>query len=602
MNHYSLIWLILLIIQQFIMFPNWDDSYELPKMLIHSVGLTIFLTILTFRARKLVDLSQTDSRLRIVWLLLCFLPSLVDGLHRNEWFIHSLGLGSLMYCLPYFVVRYPLDWKFVSRIILGLFLAVGFLDYLGLLPWYQGHNYHLSGMVGNPNLLAAMVLFWYFLAFGGEQSSVSKIVAILVLAMLCLTLCRTAILTFFIIHLFLLSVRSWKTRSFKIVGGIGLVGLLLAYGVINPHRISMFSPVSIRIHEALTAIAILKKNLWLGIGQGQFSRHYLEELEQVGLDRGDPFADSSGESLSIRWSTSIHQSSLLVLVWMGLPMGLLWLFCFGFLLMQCRIYLKKNANLLGATLVILIMSQLHFLLDFSLALLPFQLLLAQLYAFTLISKRNGSTTHRRWIPLIVLMIWAAFWLSKLDLHQLRQAAVTVIDLEKLLSHPSSDGEDKHRLIQLKLADSNWKDFEVMHRLLDAAHQQKVDPSTRYHRAMIYLREGKRSDALLEIDKGIRALPAYADYYYARSLMSSRLEDEAADLLLCVRLNGRHYSALKNLAIITLDGGNLELAKFYFQQATKVLRFKIGKWSENKLYAESQGIQQALKYIDSQQKK
>ena len=98
------------------------------------------------------------------------------------------------------------------------------------------------------------------------------------------------------------------------------------------------------------------------------------------------------------------------------------------------------------------------------------------------------------------------------------------------------------------------------------------------------------------------MPTYAKYYYARSTMSTSAKQEAEDLLICARLDRNHFSARKNLAIVSLDSGNLESAEFYFRQALELLMRKGADWSPDKLSYESQMIQKALHYIESQKQK
>lgn len=602
MNSITFIWLSLLATQQLIMITGWIDAYDLPKMVVHSSAVSIVLIIWSFLKRKSPDLYQSKLILRLAWLPFCFLPAFVDLLHSNRWFIHSLGLGFLTYCLPYFLYRYPLNWNIVSKFILCFFIVAGYADYFGILPWHQGSYYHLSGMIGNPNLFAAVLLFWYFLTVYNLSGWTRRVTTFGVLLLLGLTLCRTGFLTFFIIHLLIYGISKKVLFSFRIKIGLVLITLLVAYLWVNPHGVSSFSPLSLRAHEAKLALSILQKNLWLGIGQGEFSKHYLEELEQTGEDLTNPFEVSQAHSLDIRWSTNVHQSVLLVLVWMGLPLGLVWLVSQALLLFEFRFLLHKNFGFLAAMLVVMIMSQLHYILAFSVMIFPFQLLIAQLYSESLQINSRRSATYIRWIPLVILMIWSVFWLLKLDLNFRRQRAKTADTLTALIKHPLSDGEDKHRLVQFYLAGPKIMRPRELHELLDQAGVEKPDPSTRYNRALIFMKQGERDKALAEIKKGIKALPTYANYYYARSTMSTSTEQEAEDLLICARLDRHHFSARKNLAIVSLDSGNLESAEFYFRQALELLMRKGTDWSPDKLSYESQMIQKALHYIESQKQK
>ena len=79
------IWLPFILIHQFAMFPNWDNAYELPKMLIHSVLFSSLLLFLVYIKRNSPDLIQKDPILRFAWLLFCFIPFFSDLYHQSKW-------------------------------------------------------------------------------------------------------------------------------------------------------------------------------------------------------------------------------------------------------------------------------------------------------------------------------------------------------------------------------------------------------------------------------------------------------------------------------------------------------------------------------------
>ncbi len=593
----SHVWLLLMIMHQFLIFPAWDNAFDLPKMLVHSVLLTYLLVFWTYKKRTSPDLVQKDSVIRLAWLLLCFVPLFPDIYHQSNWCIHTIGLGALMYCLPYFLFRFPINFRLVARFILGIFIFVSLADFMGFLPFYQGSEYHISGMVGNPNLLAVIILFWYFLAYPSNGKIPCRLVDLAVLVTLCITLCRTAILSFFIVHLFILIIgSSQKRRKLIFVSGTTLIFLLLSYGITNPHKINMFSSLSIRTNEAMTAVDILKQNFWIGIGQGQFSKHYFNELEDTNFNDLNPFSSSDPNILSIRWTTSIHQSILLLFVWLGVPLSLLWMGALICILFKLRSFIE--IEYMGALLVIFLAAQMHFVLDFSLILLPTQILIAHIYSLSLVSSTEGVSSNRRWLPFLFLIPWSIFWLLKYDLHFLRQGMKTEQNFLDIFRHPLSDGEDKHRLVQFRLAhlkDQNWR---ALHDLLDEAHSEKPDPSSSYNRAMIYYRQGLKSAAMQELKFGISHIPTYSEYYYARSLLQESSVEEIRDLLICARLNHRHYSANKNLGINYAENGNFELAIFYLKSALKSLKYKNNKWTSERIVRERQMITGALSQLSS----
>ena len=520
-----------------------------------------------------------------------------DLYHQSKWLIHSLGLGSLMYCLPYFLSRYPINFNMISKYILGLFIIVSCVDFVGFLPWYQGSEYHISGMVGNPNLLAVVILFWYFLGFPSKGKWPLRFVDFVVLVLLCITLCRTAILTFFLVHLIiLLKYCSQQKRKLILFNGTIVILLLLVYGVTNPHKISMFSSLSIRTHEALTAVDILKQNFWLGIGQGNFPQYYFSELKNTNFNELDPFTASESEFLNIRWSTSIHQSVILLFLWLGGPLGLIWMIALIYIVYKLKTLIQTE--FMASLLVVLLAAQMHFVLDFSLLLMPTQILIAHIYSLSLVSDENGLSSNRRWLPFLFMIPWALFWLLKYDLNSLRHDMKTEQDLIDIFQHPLSDGEDKHRLVQFRLAQNKDHDWEDLHELLNIAHDERPDPSSFYNRAMIYYRQGFNSNALRELNLGISRIPTYSEYYFARSLLQDSPSDEIRDLLICARLNRKHYSANKNLGISYAENRNLELAIFFFKNALKSLKYKINEWSPERIIRERQLITGALKKLNS----
>ena len=111
--------------------------------------------------------------------------------------------------------------------------------------------------------------------------------------------------------------------------------------------------------------------------------------------------------------------------------------------------------------------------------------------------------------------------------------------------------------------------------------------------MIYYRQGLKTAALKELKLGISRIPTYSEYYYARSLLQDNSVDEIRDLIICTKLNRKHYSANKNLGISYAEDGNLELAIFFFQNALKSLKHKKSKWSSERIIREREMINGAI---------
>ena len=90
--------------------------------------------------------------------------------------------------------------------------------------------------------------------------------------------------------------------------------------------------------------------------------------------------------------------------------------------------------------------------------MPTQILITHIYSLSLVGINNRPSSSRRWLPFLFLIPWAIFWLLKYDLNSLRQKAKIEQNFINILEHPLSDGEDKHRLVQFRLA--NPKDHNL----------------------------------------------------------------------------------------------------------------------------------------------
>ena len=154
------------------------------------------------------------------------------------------------------------------------------------------------------------------------------------------------------------------------------------------------------------------------------------------------------------------------------------------------------------------------------------------------------------------------------------------------------------MVQFRLAQNKDYDWKDLHKLLNLAHDEKPDPSSFYNRAMIYYRQGFNSNALRELNLGISRIPTYSEYYFARSLLQDSSVDEIRDLLICVRLNRKHYSANKNLGISYAENSNLELAILFFRNALKSLKYKRHIWSPERIVRERQLVSGALNKLNS----
>ena len=74
------------------------------------------------------------------------------------------------------------------------------------------------------------------------------------------------------------------------------------------------------------------------------------ELKNTDFRGVDPFMEGNSDVLNIRWSNSIHQSILLIFVWLGVPLGLLWFAALLYIFVSLRANI--DVGFMGAFLTI----------------------------------------------------------------------------------------------------------------------------------------------------------------------------------------------------------------------------------------------------------
>jgi|GEM_PF-1765931 len=544
----------ILIIHQFLFSSRLENSYEEPKWLWISVGILLFWLLVQWNHRKSKDLSYPGRRQWYLVLLLA-IPVLVDFAHGSRFWLHSFGLACVAYSMPYLLHRGGLSISRAAPTLFILILCACGLDWSGLLPMIHGPLYHLSGFVGNPNLLGACLVFWFWLA--RDRIKHKNIFFLLCLAGALLTLSRAAVLALFITEALRRFRASQKLAAFLI---LLLCSGAAYYSIHNPHQVREFSSLKIRELEMGISLNILKDNWWGGIGQGAYRQEYYQRLD--GKFAGVKSFEDRPDYQWIRLSSTSHQSFVGLFLWLGIPAGLVFLFLVVQWLIWIFPHLSQGERL--ALFSLLLMSQVYDLLSFSVLSIPCIFIFCRGAACCL--SENTHTSLKRWIPLAGLCAWAVFWYGTTNQSLKRFEANSRSQFEALLQSPFRVGEDYHQFARWMLNQPNQnRNPERIRSILHEAHSLSPDPSTAYHLALVAMQDGNSSEARKILERGLETLPTFAPYYYGLALLSDNPTDEEAIYLLALKVDNGYYQAWKNLGILLFEKGDYQRSAYSFSQ-------------------------------------
>ncbi|MCJ8345617.1 hypothetical protein MJH12_08750 [bacterium] len=574
MKNYTLLLCNLFILHQFFYLPNIHDSFYTAKwVLFSSVFFGVFSYYL-YDSKSAKDL-KLDYRSRVVFLLFLSIFLISDLLHQSHYFFNTLGLCSFTYCMIYFYRRTKFDLNLISGPILILLSFFCFLELSGLAP-FQGELYHLSVFTGNPNLFAASFVFWFYIHRKKIPTKYLLAIILFTIVLLVLSKSRSALLTFLIIESFLFIRKTGiSTTSFSFPKlGISLLLLsVVSYCLVkNPFEIEGFSRLEIRMIESKISLNILKKNYLLGIGQGNYRSHYFQELGQSEKD----YHSYEDQKLlrHLRMSSYSHFTPLSLFVSLGLPLATLWIFLWIYLMRILYKNLDRDEFL--ALISLLIMSITYYIFHFSLIVLPALTLLAKSMSKNL--KVQKSCSSYRFLPLIPLFAWCAFWVSALEFE-----LFSLKDKEAYLKSSYNHGRLNHELIREILESRSLPKEEDFFQLLDIAQKKMPDPITFYHGSKYYYLKGEKKKAMAYLQLGINILPSYASFYYARALMQEDPMKAYLDYLLVVKMDRKFVPAWKNMAILQLETSYIKAGIYSISSA---LKFYLEKNGSNHLPSDS----------------
>jgi tetratricopeptide (TPR) repeat protein len=545
------------------------DSFCAPKWFFISVGLSLFL-LCFFAGRSFfgVRLSvvsgfMSGSSKAIILLSGAFfllLPLGMDLWHANySGIFFSLGLPSLFLLLIIFFINYKIDFSGFSLWFSLVLSGIIFLEYFGGNPFFQGSVYHLSAFSGNPNIIAASLLFWYcpalgFSGFCRKYRSYKKFFSILIFLALLLTFSRAAILVFLLLHLMffvrdnefgrkITKGRFFRSFLMSILCLIPLFFLLL----LNPFDMPFFSHYGIRVRELSQSLKIIAASPFEGVGRNNYRRAYWQSLAAENFVPAGPGVDNS-EQRHIRLSDESHFSLLWPFLSFGLPLGFLWLLTFAFLLYTA--FRGLGFFEISALISLLLAAQVYYIFYFSLILIPFMLIFAKGLAnaeiFLISTNVNGL--KKTCFLLLFVFIWAFFCTGEFNHKYLRERATEEKDFVSLRDSFFADGEDSHRYATFLIEKGGVEVEKRALNILDEACVFRPDPSCFYHRALIFQRRGSADEAMAELEKGLRILPTSAVLYYARALISESLSDQIYNYRLALSMKYNYFRAWNNLGI------------------------------------------------------
>ena len=553
-----------LLIHQFVYYAGVEDSFDDPKWAFISLSILFFFILVQWLYRKSYDLKYPG---KCQWFIVLGLgiPVLVDFYHDSNFWLHTLGVASMIYCMPYIFRRVDLCLHRPAPLFFALILISTVMEWSGLLPMLQGSQYHLSGFVGNPNLLGACLIFWYWLA--KDRVKHKNLLFLLCLGGSILVLSRAAILTLLISEAFQrFKIRQKLLATVLILGSLGLGFYLIS----NPHKISEFSSLRIRFHEASMSLKILSDHWLTGIGQGHYRNEFFKKLD--GSFKGVKDFESEESYKWVRFSSSSHQSILGLFLWLGLPISLFLLVLMLWLIRL--IYLHLSAGEQFAIFSVFLMAQVYDLMSFSVILVPCIFVFCK--GLSRLLEPVEKRTYRRWAPLLGLGLWAVFWLSVLIHSKQRFEANAAKDFDKLLNSYFTTGEDYHSYARWMLQQSETSfNHQTIEAILRKGHALKADPSTRYHLAMLAMRSKNHEQARKILLEGLQTLPTFAAYYYGLALLAEDRQQEQDYYLLSVKINYYFYQSWKNLGVLFFELGDYERSAHSFKQAMRAYQKKRG---------------------------
>jgi len=588
----------LLVLHQLVYSTQLQDSFFLPKWVFFSLGFTLLAASLVFRSWPNQSDLKYPKGVQALFVFVLAIPPLVQFFHSiklgNYDFLHFLGISCTFYVLPYLMARgLALEASF-AQIMIYLISNLILLDYFGLLPAFQGSQYHLSALAGNPNLSATSLFLWYLIfrlliqekanqdgATEGSKGSVSHdtgfrrhfFESVLVFVVLCLTMCRAVLLVFLIFEIVVWLKENASSKSAYILNGLiafSVLGTLLFFMVKNPYKWEEFSRLSVRVHELKITTKMVASNLWTGIPVGQYRNAYFDELIADKDPQRDPMTPMS-------LSNDGHFGLANVFLYLGLPLGILWLLSFFVLIFYCS---KSTSYLFPfGVACILVVNQSYFIFKYSLALIPFLLMISHVLSRQL--KSSDSSSMRRFLPLVFLILWSVYWARQLQIEYRNSHITSFEQWRSYHQNGELDPKREHLGVEILLASGDKMALSAASSYLEKAQQRFRDPVYYYHKAMIYRLHGDEEKAREILLEGRSVMSSYAPYYYGLSLLSRDLEKEEYYLRKAIELRYDYFSAWKNYLILVMkDPSRQEEAKSVYQQVLALERSNKGSLKMN----------------------
>lgn len=621
MNYRLALFLILLGLQ-FFYSTSVSDSFVSPKWFFVSAFLALFFLCFYFyrQTSEPKVLYQAVNPLTagfskwfsIVLLYFLFLPFAFDLWHKNyAGIFFSLGIPALFICFILFFhslynsmrpTRQISVEQQSQRIFLdghsgfsgfGFFnftlLAVLVLgEYFGFNPFFQGGKYHLSVFSGNPNIIAALLLFWYWPALAyvqkkaqknlrlpfGSVWQIEKLFSGFSLLILSLTYSRAAILVFVFLYIVYFGGFAFS-RMKALLLALVLVLPLFLFLLVNPYGFSKFSHYAIRLRELNQTMQIITNSPFLGIGRHNYRMAYWQSLEKTSFlpfSLGNPSVD---ERIYVRLSDESHFSLFWPFLSFGIPWGGLWLIAFLAVLIFAYRGLEKYE--FYSLLSLLLAAQVYFLFSFSLLLIPFMIFLAKGIALRL--PHYWQFRQGLFVPCLLMVLGWAFFCAREFRHSfIRDNATSEEDFIYLSNSFSYDGEDDYRYVSFLINNVKEINIDQVFPLLEKAYLHKPDPAYFYYRALAFFYHGDHTSARAEVERGLCILPTSGNLYYARALLTDDLSEQIYNYQLALSVSYSHFRAWNNLGIC------------YFEMAEKIKEgvyydsLQLCQWYQNAILA------------------